>query len=288
MSEVTITFPETVNPEATENQPVFDLSKGLTPTQYFEEVKNFKNTITEDALANAAENIMTLLRKSMITGQKSQAEILIKKLNLINREIKAVKAGFDVYVLKTDIELYISKVEDRVVKVIELKNYEREIPDEIIDVIVKAKEYFDELFVVFTDYTKKETKKVEKKKRDKDPILFGAYSKDSGAPEERMYYIADWVDPKCDLTIDDMCKTFEAETGKGMLHLVDRDYTDTIEEFKEKLKAMDEKTEKQEESGIKIGDDRVSHLSTLIKVLEKITPKKKRGRKKKTEDVISE
>ena len=73
-----------------------------------------------------------------------------------------------------------------------------------------------------------------------------------------------------------------------MLHLVDQDYTDTIEEFKEKLKAMDEKTEKQEDSGIKIGDDRVSHLSTLTKVLEKITPKKKRGRKKKTEGVISE
>ena len=83
-----------------------------------------------------------------------------------------------------------------------MKNYEREFPDDVIDQIIKAKEIFgNNLFVVYTDYSKKSSKEVKKKRIEKDPILFGAIIKDNVC-FDRLYYICDWVDEYCDLTLE--------------------------------------------------------------------------------------
>ena len=45
--------------------------------------------------------------------------------------------------------------------------------------------------------------KVEKERKDKDPIMFGNIFED-GKPSKKMYVIGDWVDDFCDLTLDKM------------------------------------------------------------------------------------
>lgn len=88
-------------------------------------------------------------------------------------------------------------------KIIELERYEREIPDEIVDVIAKTKDLFDQMYIVFTDYTGKEERKIAAEKKDKDPILFGTFQdRKQKVCVDRFYYLGDWVDEYCDLTLD--------------------------------------------------------------------------------------
>lgn len=268
-------------------EDLITLGENITPSQYFDNLKNLKVEMKSETLQQIAENVMTLMKKSLITGQKKLATQLIKQLNLINNELKAVEAGFNVYVLRVDIELYIQKVEGRTVKIIELENYERDIPDDVVPMIEKATPYFDKLYVLFTDYANTEGKKVEKTRRDKDPILFGAFAKDSGAPEPRLYFIADWVDEKCDLTLEELCLSFESMTGAGILRKTD--YSTDIDTFRKQLAAMSAKSdddaikyEDASDHSLNIPESRKTLKDKVGDAVKKAT--RRRGRPKKTQE----
>lgn len=63
------------------------------------------------------------------------------------------------------VEFYISNVASDVVKIIDIESYEREIPDEIVEVIGRVKDKFDQLYIVFTDYTGTVERQVEQEHR---------------------------------------------------------------------------------------------------------------------------
>ena len=108
---------------------------------------------------------------------------------------------------------YIGNIASRDVKVTHLENYTRLIPDEIIDKVAKTKDLFTDYFVVFTDYTGKEERKIETVERNKDPILLGAFIEKDNDHNidfvERMYYLGDWEDEFCDLTLDKLVAEYE-------------------------------------------------------------------------------
>lgn len=113
--------------------------------------------------------------------------------------------GITTFVYRDDIEFYINNVASDVVKIIDIENYEREIPDEIVDVISKVKDKFDQLYIVFTDYTGAVERQVAQERRQKDPILFGTFQEGSTRSViDRFYYLGDWIDEYCDLTLDKM------------------------------------------------------------------------------------
>ena len=116
------------------------------------------------------------------------------------------------------------------------------VPDEVIDKVEKARDYFDMLYVAYTDYTGETVRKVEKEKRDKDPILFGAFlvPSDNGnmIPSEHLFFIADWVDEYCDLTMDQLIESYRNATGEDILLPVET-FTETdINKIKEAIKEM--------------------------------------------------
>lgn len=80
-------------------------------------------------------------------------EKLLFHLECIEKEREIVSMGINTFVYRDDIEYYINNVASDIVKIIELERYEREIPDEIVEVIAKVKDKFDQLYIVFTDYT---------------------------------------------------------------------------------------------------------------------------------------
>ena len=96
----------------------------------------------------------------------------------------------------------------------------REIPDEIVDTVAKVKDIFDELYVVFTDYTGKEERKVAKERRDKDPILFGVF-KNNVVVSDRFYFLGDWVDEYCDLTLDKFIDQYKEKNGYSPANEID-------------------------------------------------------------------
>lgn len=186
----------------------------LTPSEYFDQVKERKNHITDEDLQKVYDNCLELLSKYSITGQKKGMRKLMFHLECIEKEREIVKMGVDTFIYRDDIEEYIDKVAKDTVKIIELENYEREIPDEIVEMIARVKDKFDQLYVVFTDYTGKVERQIEKERRSKDPILFGTFQNTSNRTViDRFYYLGDWEDEYCDLTLDKMVNETE-KVGK--------------------------------------------------------------------------
>ena len=169
----------------------------ITPSQYFENLKNAKQTITTDALKNSYSIFIKLAEKYAELGQTEFKTESLKKIDflvdVLSKEEKLIEIGVTTFIYKDVIEDYIENIADKTVKIIEMSRYMRKIPDDLVEVVDKTKELFDEFYVVFTDYTGQEERKVEKERRDKDPILFGAFKNGSNV-SDRFYFLGDWVD----------------------------------------------------------------------------------------------
>ena len=243
----------------------------ISPTVYFDYVKDMKKNIEDENLQTIADNCLTLLSKAKITGQTKIAEKIFNQYSLIMRELNAAKFGFDTIVYKSDIEKFITNISSHPVKIIELANYPREIDDKVLDRLVIAKDnnLFDEYYVLFTDYTGEETKKVAKERRDKDPILFGAFKTDdtNNIPEERFFYIGDWIDEYCELTLEEMLKKYEAHENVGAK------YNISIPKDVDELKAYMGLFEKKD-----------PEKATLISKVKQAVKRKTTRRKKKVEE----
>lgn len=209
----------------------------LTPSEYFEQVKERKNHITDEDLQNVYDNCLELLNKYKITGQKKGMRKLMFHLECIEKERELVKMGIDTFIYRDDIEEYIDNVAKNTVKIIELENYEREIPDEIVELIGVVKDKFDQLYVVFTDYTGKVEKQIERERRDKDPILFGTFQNQLNRTViDRFYYLGDWEDEYCDLTLDKMVNEVEKVGKRNITRSIST--PQDIEELKSQLGSL--------------------------------------------------
>ena len=173
----------------------------MTPQYYFDQIKNKKHTVTSADLRKIYENCIELANKYKTTGQIRGLRKILFCMESIEKEQALVGMGITTFIYKDDIDFYIdsvterSNISDRPVKIIELERYEREIPDEIVDVIAKTKDLFDQMYIVFTDYTGKEERKIAAEKKDKDPILFGTFQdRKQKVCVDRFYYLGDWVD----------------------------------------------------------------------------------------------
>ena len=188
-----------------------DSLKEMTPYQYFQFVKSKVNEMNDENLNKLYSISSELLEKYKKTGQVKAAKKLAFHIKSILKEKEIIDLGITKFVYRDDIENYIDNIAKDVVKIIELKNYPREIPDELVETIEKTKDIFDEMYVLFTDYTGEVEKKVEK---ERDPILFGSFI-DRAVDEmsQRMYYLGDWIDEYCDLTLDKLV----SQTNKSIV-----------------------------------------------------------------------
>ncbi|MCM3109952.1 hypothetical protein [Lederbergia lenta] len=205
----------------------------FTATDYFEYVKSKKKSTSLDQIQEFRENAIYLLEKYRKTNQIAGMKKLMFIINSIEKEEEAIRLGIDQFVYKQDIEDFISNVSSEVVKIIDLENYPREIPDDIIVEFEKVKDIFDKFYVVFTDYTGEVERQVEKSRIDKDPILFGTfYDIEKRSLSEKFYYIGDWIDEYCDLTLEKMVTEMELQ-GKKVVHPVG--IPETLDELRDEL-----------------------------------------------------
>lgn len=208
--------------------------KVYSPSEYFDIVKDKKNQATDEVLTQIYSNCLSLLNKAKITGQIAAARKMIFHLNTIEKEREIVSLGIDTFVYRDDIEHFIKHVADDVVKIIELEHYEREIPDDVVMALDQVKDRFDQFYIVFTDYTGEAERKVEKQRREKDPILFGTFQdRRSDTVIDRFYFIGDWEDEYCDLTLDKMVNQYKAQENRDIAMTITSP-TD-IDEYKRQL-----------------------------------------------------
>lgn len=224
--------------------------KETTPSQYFNFLKKLKDKIQDETVSSAIAATKDLIQTCVVTGQKTLAENLMVKLELLLRERNAISHGYDTVINRVDLEAWTldiyekAKKEDKPnpIHIIELKNYSRTIPEDVIEKVGDARNYFDMLYVAYTDYTGETVRKVEKEKRDKDPIIFGAFlvpsERGNKIPSEHLFYIADWVDDFCDLTMDQVIKTYKEATNKDIVLKKEDISSIDIGKIKEQIKAM--------------------------------------------------
>lgn len=244
----------------------------ITPSQYFDYIKNAKNNITSAAIQESFSTFIKLGEKYSKLGQKESLKKLCFLADTLCQEEKLLNMGITTYIYKDVIEDYIEHVADKTVKIVELSRYMREVPDELVDVVEKTRDIFDQFYVVFTDYTGKEERKVEKERRDKDPILFGVFKK-NGNVSDRFYFLGDWVDEYCDLTLDKMVEQYKEKNGYSPA--IEMIIPKTTEELVEVLKSYEIKDETDDEYFMKLPDGMDIDVPTYVTSNKNKTDKNK-------------
>lgn len=185
----------------------------MTPFEYFQNVKSRIQSMDKKELTNMYTAAETLMNKYTVFGQEKAEKRLAFHIKTLLKESKLIDLGINKFVYKDDILKFIDNISKKPVKIIEMKNYPREIPDEMIEVVQKTKGIFDDFFILFTDYSEGELQKEVEKERD--PILFGGFCTSSrNIVADRFYYLGDWEDEYCDLTLDKLIQQTSKEIVK--------------------------------------------------------------------------
>lgn len=195
---------------------------GISPRLYFRFIKAKFSKLEKGKLRTKVVKLQTLVSRAKEFQQQALYEKLSEMIAVTVRELEAVTLGIDTYILKKDVEKYREQVSESAAKggrdkvsvfFKPLAEFPRIIPKEPGNKINRVKDLklFDNYHVLYLDYSKEELKTNAKKVREKDPIVFGSYAY---APDN-LYYICDWQDKFCDLTIDKLVDT---------LRLSDKDF----------------------------------------------------------------
>lgn len=210
--------------------------KEMSPYNYFQSVKNSVKEMNDEDILKMYTAASTLMDKYKVFGQEKAEKRLAFHIKTLINEHSLISMGINRFVYKDDITNFIDKISKKPVKIIEMKNYPREIPDEMLDVVLKTKDIFDEFYILFTDYSGDDL--VNEVKKERDPILFGGFcTKNRDIVADRFYYLGDWEDEYCDLTLDKLI----SETSKDIVKIIDIP-TDT-ESLIKQLNSYEEKND---------------------------------------------
>lgn len=208
----------------------------MTPYEYFQNVKSRVQTMDKDNLTKMYTAAETLMQKYKVFGQTKAEKRLAFHVKTLLKESRLLDFGVDKFIYKDDILRFIDSISKKPVKIIEMSNYPREIPEEMIEIVQKTRGIFDDFFVLFTDYSEGELQKEVEKERD--PILFGGFcTKSRDIVSDRFYYLGDWEDEYCDLTLDKLIEQTSKEIVKEIK------IPENTEELIQQLSAYEEKND---------------------------------------------
>lgn len=185
--------------------------------QFFDNLKNGINELDKENIDSVLENYEFLLNNAKQNKQLALCEKIEDYSVILKNELILSTSEFNKFLDEDDVVEfyeYASKHEELETNLCltYIKNFVKIIPREITELKNKADqlEVFDNYVILHYDYdgnsvadTKEE---IEKKK---DPILFGVIRN-----SRRLYYIGDWIDTYCDLTLDVLIKTIGIEEKK--------------------------------------------------------------------------
>ena len=195
--------------------------EGLHPRLYFKYVKSKMTKLQKERLKDRLGKLRKIIPTVKELGQQALYETLAKELALIVKQSEIVACGIELTISKVVIERFRYSVNEQVkIGLVELSDYDRLLPDTVVRKIRQCWKYglFHKYWVLYTDHKVKEDtdgkkKKVEKLKtneqkiKEKDPILFGTLEHDP----DTFYFIADWEDEYCDLTLSKFLDTIRED-----------------------------------------------------------------------------
>ena len=172
--------------------------KYMDALQFFSLVK----ASSKESVATYRDRVSDYLKSihnAVTVGQTALVEDLLRGL-VTNKYESVLFAEGLYYVVNEQQMVSFVKQCEKGIKLEYVKNFTRPMPQDIVDKIAKINqlEIFDNYVVLYYDpdgKIYKETAKEEAKR--KDPIIFGVI-----AGSEKLYYVADWIDEYCDLTLE--------------------------------------------------------------------------------------
>lgn len=168
-----------------------------------------RNTQELEIVKARAEGYHQLIEKAKSMGQLALAEKLIKELPIKMYEHKLFASNFKRFIDEQDIIKFALKCE-KGLKLTYIKNYIRVIPSDVADKKKEADslEIFDNYAILHYDPDGKATEMTDaEKEKAKDPILFGLIRNST-----KLYFIGDWKDEMCDLTLEQIVNKLDANT----------------------------------------------------------------------------
>lgn len=133
------------------------------------------------------------------TGQVAMLEQLQKGAVAVRAEAQLVALELPRYIEEDTLVAFVKQAK-KGLRLDWVRNFTRHIPDDVLARKIKADDrgIFDNYVVLHYDPGKKSWAETEAEKtKRKDPILFGLIE-----GRRRLYFVGDWVDEFCDLTLD--------------------------------------------------------------------------------------
>lgn len=173
----------------------FKYVKGLAG----ESVNTYKNRVAGylQALKNAESSGQEALKEKLLSG------LIVSKYESVLNAIGCY------YVVTEEQVVEFAKKCEKGLSLDYVANFIRPIPQDIIEKINEMNKYeiFDNYVILHYDPDQKAFGKTAQEKEDekkKDPILFGVIN-----GSNKLYYLADWIDEYCNLTLDEFVSILE-------------------------------------------------------------------------------
>lgn len=204
--------------------------KNMTIIQFFSSLATSLNDLK--TLTDIAVHYETAIGNATKAGQIALADQLKLRLNSAKSEAQLVAYGLNKYLTEEQVvAFYNTAQKDKHLKLTWVKNFVKPIPSKILDLKHKLDEtfVFDNYVILHYDPNNDATNLTDKERKEleKDPILFGVIDK-----SRRLYYIGDWIDEYCNLTLDvvmetlgDVVSEINNETVKTF---IDRGFTQDV------------------------------------------------------------
>jgi hypothetical protein len=201
----------------------------IHPQLYFSYVKSKLKKNERKFLEDQIGKLNEMLKNCQEIQQDGLKEELENRMFFVIQDWELLALGIDTYILKNDIEKFRYKIiSNRSISFNKLEEFPREIPKDIRNKIKKYQnlDIFSEYWILYYD-SATPVKTNETKIKEKDPIVFGTLESDP----DRFYFIADWEDEYCDLTLDIFITKYKRKHKKynpGKLEEFKREQFDNI------------------------------------------------------------
>lgn len=188
------------------NEKVVEEVYEFDALQFFEKVK----IACEESKSNYALRIkpyLLALKQAQDMGQQALVDSLAQEMFTAKYESILHAEGFDCKISEEQVVEFVKRAESGI-RLDYIENFARPIPEDVIKIKLKADDLlvFDNYCVMYYDkesksYKQTEAEKEAERRKRTDPILFGLIS-----GSKNLYYVADWIDEYCDLTLEEFLK----------------------------------------------------------------------------------
>jgi hypothetical protein len=183
----------------------------ITVEEFF---RSAHNSLAEIRIVDErAKGYAAAIAKARGAGQWALAEQLVKgaAAERAEAQLAAMGCGLNRYVEEADLVAFVKKA-PKAVRLDWIRNFARLIPDDVLDRKAAAdrRHVFDNYVVCHYDPERKSWAETEAERAARrDPILFGLID-----GRRRLYFVGDWIDETCDLTLDEIADRIGREAIK--------------------------------------------------------------------------